>query len=272
MRHIMSFFFILLAGFGLILGGLFLFQSRLVYFPMSKMDGSPEDMGLSYEDVRLTASDGVELHGWFVPAEGARGVVLFCHGNAGNISHRLETMALIHGLGLSVFIFDYRGYGQSEGKPSEEGTYKDAWAAWQYLTRDRDMAPKDIVVWGRSLGGPIAAWLAREATPGALILESTFTSIPDIGAKLYPFLPVRLIARIGYNTGEYVSNVKCPVLVVHSPQDRLVYFEFGCRLFEAAPEPKEFLKITGDHNNGFLVSGAIYRDGVDAFLKRHAGM
>ncbi len=268
----MSFLLILPAGVLIILAGVFLFQSRLVYFPMSRMDGSPKDMGLAYEDVRLTTPEGLKLHAWFVPAENARGVALFCHGNAGNISHRLETIALIHGLGLSVFIFDYQGYGQSQGKPSEEGTYRDAWAAWQYLTQDRGTAPKDIVVWGRSLGGPIAAWLARKATPGALVLESTFTSLPDVGAKLYPFLPVRLIARFGYNTEEYVSGVRCPMLVAHSPEDRLVSFEFGQRLFKAANGPKEFLEITGGHSNGFLTSGATYRDGVDGFLKRHAGM
>ncbi|MDY7001148.1 MAG: alpha/beta hydrolase [Thermodesulfobacteriota bacterium] len=268
----MSFFLILLAGVLILLAGLFLFQSRLVYFPMSKIDGSPRDMGLAYEDVRLTASDGVELHAWLVLKENARGAALFCHGNAGNISHRLETISLLNGLGLSVFIFDYRGYGQSGGKPSEQGTYRDAWAAWQYLTQERGTAPKDIVVWGRSLGGPIAAWLARKADPGALILESTFTSLPDIGAKLYPFLPVRLIARIGYNTEEYLSGVHCPVLVVHSPDDRLASFEFGQRLFKAANEPKEFLEITGGHNNGFLVSGPTYVDGVDGFLKRRAQM
>ena len=269
MRQAMSFLFVLAAGAGLLLGGLFLFQSRLVYFPSSKMDGSPRDVGLAYEDVRFTASDNIQLQAWFVPAENARGVVLFCHGNAGNISHRLETITLLHDLGLSVFIFDYRGYGQSKGKPSEQGTYRDAWAAWEHLVQERNTDPKDVIVWGRSLGGPIAAWLAREATPGALILESSFTSIPDIGAKLYPFLPVRLIARIRYNTEEYVSGVRCPVLVVHSPEDKLAAFEFGLRLFKAANEPREFLEITGGHNNGFLISGRTYTDGVDRFLKKH---
>ena len=244
-------------------------QSRFVYFPMREIARTPEAAGMAYEAVEFEAADGVKLSAWFVPAEKPRGVVLFCHGNAGNISHRIETLQLYHGLGMSTLLFDYRGYGQSEGKPSEKGTYRDAEAAWRYLTETRGVAADRIVIHGRSLGGSIAAWLAREHTPAALIIESTFTSVPDLGAKLYPFLPVRLIARIHYRTKDHLPEVACPVLVIHSPADEIVPYAHGRALFEAASEPKTFLELTGDHNDGWMLAGARYTGALDAFIAAH---
>ena len=246
-------------------------QSRLVYFPLDRIDATPDMVGLRYEEVALTASDGVRLAGWFVPAEEPRGVALFCHGNAGNISHRLDTVQMHRGLGLSSFVFDYRGYGASGGKPSEQGTYRDAEAAWRYLTETRRVPAERIVLHGRSLGGPIAAWLATQHTPRALILESTFTSLPDLGAQLYWFLPVRLISRFRYDTRRYLHDVACPVLVVHSPGDDIIPFRHGQRLFEAAREPKTFLEIAGTHNEGWSDSGTHYTVGLNDFLATHLG-
>ena len=246
-------------------------QPRLIYFPEGTLAATPETAGLSYESVSFRTDDGVVLSGWFVPAEPCIGVVLFCHGNAGNMSHRLESIQLFHRLKLSTFIFDYRGYGSSEGRPSERGTYLDALAAWDYLKNRRACASGDIVVFGRSLGAAIAARLAEERDPGALIIESAFTSITDLGAELYPFLPVRLLSRYRYETIRYLGHVRCPVLVVHSPSDEIIPFRHGRRLFDAAKPPKAFLEISGSHNDGFLVSGDAYVEGIKNFLSSYIG-
>ena len=244
-------------------------QSRLVFFPTREIDATPADAGLPYQDVSFTAADGTRLHGWWVSAPGARGTVLFFHGNAGNVSHRLHSLRSFHELGMNTFIFDYRGYGRSEGVPSEEGTYRDAGAAWRWLAEERGVPPGEVVFFGRSLGGAVAAWLAGRHPPRALILESTFTSVPALGAELYPWLPVRLLARIRYDTLRLLPGVRCPVLVVHSPQDEVIPFHHGRRLWEAASAPKEFLEITGSHNAGFVTTGPAYEAGIARFLERY---
>ncbi len=258
----------LLTYLGLV-GVLFGCQSCLIYFPKRAVRATPAQAGLAYEEVNFSADDGVKLHGWFVPAPKARGTVLICHGNGGNISHRLDTIAVLRGLGLDVFIFDYRGYGRSQGRPTEQGTYRDAEAAWDYLVKTRGADPARIVILGRSLGGAVAAYLARERTPAALIVESSFTSIPDIGAEKIPIFPIRLLSRFDYDTRGYVRELKCPLLVIHSPDDRLIPLHHGQRIFEAAHKPKQFVEISGTHNEGFLTSGRVYSEAVDRFLTKH---
>ena len=263
---------IIIAGAYLILAGfLFIFQSRYIYFPERTLSADPSSIGLRFESISFETADGVKLSGWFIPTESARGMILFLHGNAGNISHRLDSIQIFHQLGLDVFIFDYRGYGQSQGKPSEKGTYKDAEAAWRYLVEERQVSPDEIIVFGRSLGAAVAAWLAQSHTPRALILESTFTSLPHIAARLYPYLPVRLLLRFEYNTAEYLGRVSCPVLIVHSRDDEIMPFSHGRQLFEMANEPKEFLEITGTHNEGFITSGKHYEEGLNAFILEYIG-
>lgn len=247
-----------------------LFQSRLVYYPTREIERTPGDAGLAYELVEFNSGDGIALTGWFIPAQDERGVVLFCHGNGGNISHRIETITIMNGLGLSIFIFDYRGYGQSGGKPTEKGTYRDAEAAWRYLVDMRGISPRDIIIHGRSLGGAVAAWLASRHTPKAFILESSFTSVPDVGADFYPWLPVKLLSRFNYPTITYIREISCPVLVIHSSGDDLIPYSHGHRLFEAAEEPKEFLEIHGTHNDGYILSGTYYIDGLNLFIERYA--
>lgn len=245
---------------------LYLFQSRLVFFPERNMIGTPHDIKLPFESIYFRAPDNVELHGWFVPGKNARGVVLFCHGNAGNISHRLDYVQLFHQLGMSTFIFDYRGFGKSGGKPTEAGTYQDALGAWRYLVEKRNVAPRDIVIYGESLGGAVGAWLARERRPAALILASSFTSIPDVAADLYPFFPVRWLARFHYDTQGLLPEVTCPVLVIHSRDDEIVPFAHGRSLFETARAPKAFLEIRGSHNTGFMDSRDVFVKGIDELL------
>jgi uncharacterized protein len=244
---------------------IFLLQDRLVYFPTREIEGTPRDVGLDYEDVRIETSDGLALHGWWVPAEEARGALLFMHGNAGNVSHRLHSLRLLHDLRLDVLIFDYRGYGRSEGRPTERGTYLDARAAWDTLVA-RGVAPERVVLFGRSLGGAIAAALATEVTPVGLVVESTFTSVPALGARIYRWLPVRTLARIHYDTAARLERYHGPVLIVHSDADEVVPYAHGRELYERAHEPKRLLTIGGAHADGYMTSGARYRDGLDDFL------
>lgn len=257
--------FLLYVGFGAIL---YFLQARLLYFPHRSLVSTPAMVGLHYSSVTLLTDDGIRLSAWYIPGDSERAVVLFCHGNGGNISYLIESIQQYHDLGFGTLVFDYRGYGESEGSPDEEGTYRDVEAAWRYLIEDRKVAPSRIVVMGRSLGGAVAAWLAGKRNPAALVLESSFTSVPDMAADLYWYFPVRLMSRFRYATSDYVREARCPVLVVHSPNDEMIPFHHGRTLFAQAPEPKEFLEISGGHNEGFLLSDATYREGLRAFVSK----
>jgi len=248
---------------------LFFMQGKLIFYPNiggRELRASPEDIGLTYDSVSITTSDHVRLHGWFVKSQQERGTLLFFHGNAGNISHRLDSLRIFNSLGLSTLIIDYRGYGQSQGRISEQGTYLDAEAAWQYLTEQKGIDPKKIIFFGRSLGGAVAANLAVNNPPAALILESVFSSVPDMAARLYPVFPVRLLCRYQYDTRKALRLISTPVLIIHSPDDEIIPFKNGRILFESAREPKSFLEIRGGHNEGFLVSGQTYLQGLDRFV------
>ncbi|MBN1239646.1 MAG: alpha/beta hydrolase [Gammaproteobacteria bacterium] len=244
-------------------------QQRMLYLPTvpeRALRATPDDAGLPYRDVTLQTEDGVRLHGWFVPAAGPR-VLLFFHGNAGNVSHRLESLRLFHELGMSVLIIDYRGYGESGGTPTEQGTYLDADAAWRHLTQTLDVAPERIVVFGRSLGAAVAAWLAARVQPAGLIVESAFTSVPDLGQELYPWLPVRWLSRFDYATSEYVAKVRCPVLVVHSRDDEIAPFRHAERILGAVRGPRTLLVLEGSHNEAHVLSERRYAAGLREFLE-----
>ena len=248
---------------------LYFSQSRLLYYPelpSRALEASPADIGLAYETVHLTAGDGTRLHGWFVPATAPRGTLLFSHGNAGNIAHRLDSIRQFHSLGLNVLIYDYRGFGESEGKPTEAGTYLDVKAAWDYLLEERLIRSQEIIIFGRSLGAAIAAELASQHPSAGVILESAFTSVPDMAASLYPWLPVRLLSRFRYNTLEKVARITSPLLLVHSRGDEIVPYAHGERLFAHANEPKQFLELHGGHNDGNHVSHDIYTETLGQFL------
>jgi len=252
-------------GFALVL---YFFQSHLVFYPETGREiiAAPSQVGLPHEDIRLTTDDGLSLHGWFIPAAEARGTVLFLHGNAGNISHRIDTLQMFHRLGYSTLIFDYRGYGNSGGTPSEQGTYRDAEAAWRWLVEEKRVRPEDIVVYGESLGNAIALETALRHPPRALILESAFTSVVDMGELIFPFLPVRAMTTIRYDNLAKIPRVSCPVLVMHSREDSIVPFEMGRRLFEAAPEPKRFFELKGSHDEGYIDTGEAYSGEILGFL------
>jgi len=248
---------------------LWLRQESMLFLPgipSRAVLATPADIGLDYEALRLPTADGEELDAWFIPARRERAVLLFFHGNAGNISHRLDSLRIFHGLGLSVLIIDYRGYGQSTGRPTEQGTYEDARAAWRHLVEERNVPADRIIFFGRSLGGAVAAWLAAEHPPRGLIVESTFRSVPDMAAELYWFLPVRRLARIEYPAETLLRSVQAPVLVVHSREDEIIPFRHGEALFAAAREPRQLLELRGGHNTGFLRSEREYVAGLEAFL------
>ncbi len=267
---------IIVLGYLVFVVTIFLLQDRMLYFPTAVMNGTPADIGLPFREITFKAADDVELFGWWVgePPSKEKGkqrdVVLFCHGNGGNISHRLDSLIIFNKLGLDIFIFDYRGYGKSEGKPSEEGTYRDVEAAWKYLVERERVQPARIILFGRSLGGAVAAPLAVKVKAKALILESTFTSVPDLGAQVYPLLPVRLLARFKYDTRlclrEIAETRPMPVLIIHSREDEMIPFQHGEKLFEAAGEPKKFLLISGSHNAGFINSAKVYVEGLREFF------
>ena len=257
--------------YGAMVAWMYLSQRRLLYMPRANLAATPSDAGLTYEDVHLTNGLGTPIHAWWLPHARPRFTLLFSHGNGGNISHRLETLRIFHGLGLSVLIYDYSGYGLSQGKPSEKATRADVRAAWDWLVRERNIDPGSIILFGRSLGGGVAAELAAKLTgqgvnPAGLILESTFTSIPDMGADIYPWLPVRQLARFRYDSENALRDVRLPALFLHGRDDDVIPFRLGRRLHDGYAGPKAFLELLGDHNSGFLFSGPVYVDGLDRFL------
>lgn len=260
-------------AYGAVLVLVFVFQSHLVFYPGMGREVmlSPQSYGLRYETVELHTADGETLQAWWVPADNARGVALFFHGNAGNISHRLDYLLMFNRLRYTTFILDYRGYGKSTGSPSEGGTYRDAEAAWEYLRHARLAQPQDVVIAGESLGGAVATWLAAKVKPRAVLLFSTFTSVNDLGAQVYWFLPVRLLSRIGYDNLENLKRIQAPVFIAHSRDDDVVPYSHGRKLFEAASEPKAFLEMRGGHNDGFIFVRQEWVAQLAAFLDRHPG-
>ena len=241
---------------------------HFIYFPSAELLSTPADRGLEYEDVTLTTADGVKLHGWFVPGRSADTIVWF-HGNGGNISHRVDSIAEIHHhIGPSIFIFDYRGYGKSEGSPSEEGTYVDAEAAIDYVVSRPDVDPGRLVYLGRSLGAAVAAEMALRRPPSRLILESGFTSIRAMARHAYPFLPgIELLISTRYDTLDKIGRVHVPVLITHGDSDQTVPFDMARELHEAANEPKRMYVVPGGtHNDSHVIGGDEYYEAIADFL------
>jgi fermentation-respiration switch protein FrsA (DUF1100 family) len=245
-----------------------LWQDRLVWYPGAPPTDTPASIGAPFEDVVLAARDGASVHAWHVKAVAPRGTVLVCHGNAGTIEDRLGQARAFRELGYDVLLFDYRTYGRSTGALSEEGTYLDAEAVFDHLVA-RGVDARRIALYGESLGGAVAIELARRRSVAALVVEDAFTSLADMGARIYPWLPVRWISRIRYDSLAKVAQLKVPLLVVHSPQDGLVPFEQGQRLFSAHAGPKRFLETGGDHNAGGFLQRAEWGRAVGEFLAEH---
>jgi pimeloyl-ACP methyl ester carboxylesterase len=242
-------------------------EPRMLYYPTRQIDQTPDQVGLKYEDINLTTSDGVRINGWYLPCgREAKHTIVFFHGNAGNISDRFEKLQVFRDLGVDTLIIDYRGYGRSEGKPNEAGTYRDAQAAYEYLTQQRQIVPRSIVVYGESLGSAIAADLASKVEVGGLILEEAFTSVGDVGQKMFPFLPVRWLVRNKYDTLSKLPRIKVPLLILHSRDDEFFNMRHAQRLLAAANEPKRLVELRGGHNDAFVVSAPVYRAALEKFF------
>jgi pimeloyl-ACP methyl ester carboxylesterase len=226
------------------------FEHSQVFHPDRVLVNNGSELKRRFEDVWLKTADGININAWFYPATPnsprSDHAILICHGNAGNISHRLELCSALLEAGVSVLLFDYRGYGKSKGRPSEAGTYLDAEAAYDWLLRQGFSSPH-IVAYGESLGGAVATELALRRPVGGLVLESSFSCTADIGAELFPWLPVRWLNSIKYDTCSKLPRLKIPLLVLHSRDDQLIGFHHAEKNFSRANEPKIFCEITGDH-------------------------
>jgi uncharacterized protein len=263
----------LAVAYGLLVGCAMVFEERLIFVPSRYPSGNWHPPGLQCEDVVFATEDGVRLHGWYCPVQRPHSVFLLCHGNAGNITHRVDRItAWQRTLQVSVFVFDYRGYGRSGGHPNEPGVYSDARAAYRRLTADKSIAPDDVVVFGESLGAAVALQLATEVTPRALILESPFTSAVAMGQRAFPWLPVRWIMRNRFASIDKIGYYHGPLLIVHGTEDTIIPFAMGQTLFNRANEPKRFYAVAGaDHNDVALTGGRLYVQAIDAFLREVAG-
>ncbi len=253
---------------------LYLFQANYIYFPElpgRRVESTPADMGLAFETLKIATEDGETLEGWYVPAHEARATLLYFHGNGGNIGHRVEIIEMFHHLGLNVLIADYRGYGNSTGQPSEEGTARDAEAAWRHLVETRRLPAEEIILYGESLGGAVAARLAQRHTPRALVLYAAFTSIPDMARHYYPYLPTALLARYRYDTRAALAALRCPLLILHSREDEIVPYRHGEELLAAAPGSKRLAGLRGGHNDALFVSRDRFIRELEAFLQATAG-
>ena len=222
-----------------------------VFFPSDEMVISPSIINLPWEDVYFRPKDNVLLNGWFFKNPRARSTLLFAHGNAGNMSDRLFKIEFFYRLGLNVFIFDYRGYGKSEGKPSETGIYSDAQGAYDHLRSRGDVDMKKIILYGASIGGAVVIDLATQRDAALLVVESSITNARDMARIFYPFVPY-FILSLKFNSIYKVRQLSLPKLFIHSPDDEVVPYWVGQKLFEAALPPKEFLKIHGGHNDGSI--------------------
>jgi len=262
------------------------YEDKLIYFPSKYPDGfwdvgNPQaregELCPKIEDCYFDTSDGLRLHGWFckphrkmngafvpVPAEMT---LLWFHGNAGNISYRYDMIRAMVQLPVDVFIIDYRGYGKSEGRPSEQGLYLDARAAWEYLATERNVPANQVIIFGKSLGGVPAVDLAARVEAAGLIVQSSFTSAADMASAVLPFLP-RVLLRTRMDSLKKIQDVRCPKLFIHSRADEVVPFELGYRLYQAAPEPKQFYEVNGAHHNStYLVGAKPYFDTLRSFVE-----
>lgn len=245
-------------------------EEKLIFFPDSRLDRTPRHLGLHFEDVFFDTSDGVRLNGWLIPHRDSGRTLVWFHGNAGNISHRLENIRLLHDkVEINIFIFDYRGYGLSEGGVSEEGTYRDGEAAVRWLRERRDVDEKSMVLFGRSLGAAVAAEIAAGMNHVPLILESPFASIREMARVSLPLLPIGPLLSTRYDVVDKVRRVKGPLLVLHGDRDEIVPFAQGRMVFEAAPHPKQFFTIKGaDHNDTYRVGGDSYFQTLKNFIEQ----
>jgi len=248
---------------------LLLFENKIIFYPSRYPEGfwDPASVGVVAEDVYFTAEDGVKLHGWFLPAKNAVATLLWFHGNAGNLSHRLDNIQRLTPLNLNIFIFDYRGYGRSEGEPDEQGIYMDSQAAYKKVLAMDGVSIESLFLFGRSLGGICAVETAVNNPARGLILESVFTSASDMSRKVFPLIPLGWALRSRLDAVEKVPHLQLPKLFLHGTQDEIVPYDLGRKLFDHAGEPKTFYDIEGaGHNDTYILGGRGYFNALNRFI------
>jgi len=249
---------------------IYLAQHKMIYYPTDDVAVLPEEVKLDYEEFFINAGQKDTICAWFFPKEVnylTNMTVLFADGNAGNMSYRLETVLFLNKLGANVLMFDYRGYWKSSGKPSETATYEDAMACYNWMIEVKEIKPENIVLFGRSLGGAIMIDLAAKVKCAGLIVESSFTSAPEVATEIFPFFPVRYLSKYKYDSLKKIKNINCPLLVTHSPEDDIIPFRMGQMLFDEAKEPKQFVLLSGGHNDRDYLQDSTYRSAVSALIK-----
>lgn len=258
LKYVFQFSIVVGSLYVIVLTGAYLFQGNLLFIPGREIIATPESVGLSYRDHYFETTDGVKLHGWFIPSGESDKYVQLSHGNAGNISGRVGLASVLHEAGFNVFMYDYRGYGKSEGNPSEQGLYKDAEAALDFIKTNYGAENENIIQFGRSLGGAVASYVAANHKLGGLVIDSSFINMRSIIGEVYPFIPTAL-SKFKFPVTDYLSDIKgIPVLILHSRDDDLIGFHHGKELYATASEPKEFVELNGGHNDSFLVSKERY--------------
>lgn len=262
----MSFILLLAAGFIALLFAMYLFQDQLLFHPSSEIVQTPQSQGIEAEDFWVVTDDDKRIHGWYFPGENSDQVIVLSHGNAGNISNRISIAETLLETGASVLMYDYRGYGKSEGTPNEKGLYKDIEAVTKGLISE-GYSEKNIFMYGRSLGGSVAAYAATKFNVGGLILDSAFINLRSMVRDVYPFVPT-FLARYKFPTDQYLKELKdTPVIILHSRNDELVSFDNGKYLYDAANEPKQFVELRGGHNNNFFESSELIKKTWEELLE-----
>ena len=245
-------------------------EDDFIYYPEREWAVRPEHYGLAAQDLYVQTQDLENLHAWFIRAPSEKAALLFFHGNAGNISHRIGKISPLIAAGASVLLLDYRGYGKSSGHPSEEGLYRDAEAAYQELTVRQKIEPSKIFLFGESIGGAVAIDLAAQHPCAGVILEGTFSSVKDMAAILMPFLPMHFILKSKYDSISKIVGIKSPLLFIHGTDDEIVPYSQGQKLFAAATSPKEFYSIPGaGHNDTYVRAGKTYFEKIIRFIEKN---
>ena len=244
-------------------------EDRIIFHPSAEIIQTPQRAGLEFQDIFFTTADGVRLNGWLIPRREARVTLVWFHGNAGNISHRVENIKLLHDkVQVNIFIFDYRGYGRSEGSISEAGTYQDGVAALELVGKQLRVEARHLIIFGRSLGAAVAAEMASRFDSRGLILESPFVSIREMAKSVFPLLPIGSLLQTRYDNLEKIVKIKVPLLVLHGNRDEVIPFDHGKRVFAAAPGPKNFYTINGaSHNDTYFVGGDAYFHRIRSFIE-----
>ncbi len=269
MTIIISIVLLLLSLYGMVCGYMYYYQEKMIFQGTREIKQTPTDFGLDYIDLTLTTSDKVKINAWYVPIANSKLTVLFFHGNTGNMGDTAVTFKMFHQIGISCLMIDYRGYGNSSGEPSESGSYLDGDAAWHYLLDEIQLKPEQVVLVGRSLGGGVATELATRYECRALVLESTFTTMPAIAKDVHPFMPAFWLIKHEYNNLLKIHDIKCPVLIIHSKEDKYIDISHARKLYRSLKRTskKKFIEMTGNHGEGYIQSGEIYTDALRDFIQ-----